>query len=245
LPDFTATRIEALGAEASYGSESRARNAREVLLRLVVEHASREALEIFARELGSVGLSCAPGTTGIYNGRPKPTPVVRLFTFFIGKRELGEPSFTTGDGAPARVAIPAGEPYPPPVSARAFGEDAIPVEPTIDVPLHRLAYARSGDKGDSSNIAIIAREPRFLPLIRREVTPERLVAHLGALVEGPAERFEAPGLYALNFLVQNALGGGGMASLRIDPQGKAYGQMTLEITIAAPASWVKSTEVER
>jgi hypothetical protein len=194
-------------------------------------------LEIFAREVGSVGLSCAPGTTGIYNGRPKPTPVVRLFTFFIDKRELGSPRVTIGGGAPLAVDIPPGSagsapPAPPPPPS---GD--IPGGPTIEVPLRRLAYARSGDKGDSSNVALIAREPRFLPLIRREVTPERLVRHLGALVEGPARRFEAPGLHALNFLIENALGGGGMASPRIDPQGKAYGQMTLEMTIAVPASW--------
>ena len=63
--------------------------------------------------------------------------------------------------------------------------------------------------------------------------------HFGHLVRGPAERFEAPGLNALNFVIANALGGGGMASLRIDPQGKAYGQMALEMTIATPLSWVE------
>jgi hypothetical protein len=64
-----------------------------------------------------------------------------------------------------------------------------------------------------------------------------MVAHFGHLVGGPAERFEAPGLHALNFLMADALGGGGMASLRIDPQGKAYGQMALEMTIPVPKSW--------
>jgi hypothetical protein len=63
------------------------------------------------------------------------------------------------------------------------------------------------------------------------------VAQLGGLVRGPAVRFEAPGLHALNFLIANALGGGGMASLRIDPQGKAYGQMVLEMTVPVPQSW--------
>jgi hypothetical protein len=77
-------------------------------------------------------------------------------------------------------------------------------------------------------------------LLRRELTPERVVQALGSLAEGPAQRFEAPGLNALNFLIENALGGGGMASLRIDPQGKAYGQMALEMPIAAPVSWVET-----
>jgi hypothetical protein len=237
IPDFTATHIEALGAEASYGANSAGRAAREVLLRLVVVHPSRDALEIFARELGSIGLSCAPGTTGIYTGRPKPTPVVRLFTFFLDKAVLGNPRLTIGDAAPVEIAVPSSGGY---ISNGPFAtpvEDAIPDGPTVTLPLSRLAYARSGDKGDSSNVAIIARAPAYLPLLKREVTPERVVAQLGHLVAGPAERFEAPGLHALNFLIQNALGGGGMASLRIDPQGKAYGQMVLEMPIAVPAAW--------
>jgi hypothetical protein len=70
------------------------------------------------------------------------------------------------------------------------------------------------------------------------------VEHLGHLVVGPAERFEAPGLNALNFLIRNALGGGGMASRRIDPQGKAYGQMALEMIIPVPRSWAQEIECE-
>jgi hypothetical protein len=235
LPDFTATHIEALGAEASYGAPTASR---EVLLRLVVQHPSRDALEIFAREIGSIGLSCAPGTTGIYNGRPKPTPVVRLFTFYLDKHVLGRPRMQIGDAPAAEIDVPFDGGYTKPPKPNSVGEtDGIPAEATVDMPLSRLAYARSGDKGNSSNVAIIARKPQYLPLLRREVTPERMVAHFGHLVGGPAERFEAPGLHALNFLMADALGGGGMASLRIDPQGKAYGQMALEMTIPVPKSW--------
>jgi hypothetical protein len=236
IADFTATHIEALGAEASYGTVLASR---EVLLRLVVQHPSRDALEIFAREIGSVGLSCAPGTTGIYSGRPKPTPVVRLFTFFLDKRTLGRPRVQIGDAEPIEIDLPFDGGYAPSLPNSTAPADGIPVEATVDLPLRRLAYARSGDKGNSSNVAIIARRPEYLPLLRREVTPERIVAQLGHLVGGPAERFEAPGLHALNFLIADALGGGGMASLRIDPQGKAYGQMALEMTIPVPKSWAE------
>jgi hypothetical protein len=237
LPDFTATHIEALGAEASYGPNAAGRLSREVLLRLVVVHPSRDALEMFARELGSIGLSCAPGTTGIYNGRPKPTPVVRLFTFFLDKSALGLPRVQVGDGPAVAVDVPFVGGYAAPQPNSLPADEPIPDGPTISLPLSRLAYARSGDKGNSSNIAIIARRPQYLPLLRREVTPERIVAQLGHLVGGPARRFEAPGLHALNFLIEDALGGGGMASLRIDPQGKAYGQMALEMTIPVPQEW--------
>jgi hypothetical protein len=235
IAPFKATHIEALGAEASYGEKSHARASREVLLRLVVVHDSREALEIFGRELGSIGLSCAPGTTGIYSGRPKPAPVVRLFTMFLDKSRLGNPKLTVADAAPVEVPVPMHGGYAPP--EKHHGEAAPQNAETVDVPLLKLAYARSGDKGNASNVAIFARKPEYLPWLRRILTPEAIVAQLSQLVNGPAERFEAPGLHALNFLIQNALGGGGMASLRIDPQGKAYGQMVLEMTVPAPKAW--------
>jgi hypothetical protein len=238
LPDFSGTHVETLGAEASYGPAAPGRASREVLLRVAVSHPSRDALEIFARELGAIPLSCAPGTTGIYTGRPRPTPVVRLFTFFIDKAELSRPAVRIGDAAPYEIAVPVDGGYVPPQLNSAPEIDGIPAGPTLDVPLVRLAYARSGDKANSANVAVIAREPRFLPLLRREVTPERIVAQLGHLVAGPARRYEAPGLHALNFVIEDALGGGGMASPRIDPQGKAYGQMTLEMIIPVPEAWL-------
>jgi hypothetical protein len=236
LPDFTATHIEALGAEASYGPASRARAAREVLLRLVVVHPDRRALDIFARELGSVGISFAPGTTGIYSGRPKPTPQIRLFTLFIDKAKLGHPTVSIGDDR-FEVEIPTGfaggaQAASPPTES--VSDDAPAALPSVEVPLMRVALARSGDKGDSANIAIIARDPAYVPVLRREVTAERMAEHFSGLVTGAVQRFEAPGLHAFNFLLQEALGGGGMASLRIDPQGKAYGQMALEMMVRVP-----------
>jgi hypothetical protein len=113
---------------------------------------------------------------------------------------------------------------------------------TIEVPLIRLALARSGDKGDTSNIAIIARHPDYVPFLRREVTARRMADHFRGLVAGPVERFEAPGLHAFNFLMQEALGGGGMASLRIDPQGKAYGPMALEMMVSVPFDLLRRVE---
>ena len=218
------------------------RESREVVLRVVVDHSSRHALETFAREVGSIGISFAPGTTGIFSGRPKPVPIVRLFTFFIDKSRLGRPRVQVGDGPVVEIEIPPGAD----VLAKPHNASAtpsfIPDEQNVEVPLSLLAYARSGDKGNSSNIAIIARKPKYLPLLRREVTGEKLLAQLGKLATGPVERFEAPGLIALNFLIGNALGGGGMASRRIDPQGKAYGQMALEMRVAVPLSWQKELE---
>ncbi len=250
LPDFTATHVEALGAEASYGAASRTRNSREVLLRLVAAHADAKCLDLFARELGSAGISFAPGITGIYNGRPKPAPLIRLFTFFIDKALLAPPRLWVGpQDLEIAVEVPhphpntSPQPQPQPSSAAAKAVATPPFRgPTVTVPLIRLAWARSGDKGNSSNIAIIARSPEFVDILRREVTAARMAEHFHHLVEGPVERFEAPGLHAFNFLMQNALGGGGMASLRIDPQGKAYAPMALEMEVAVPAEFMDRVE---
>ena len=108
--------------------------------------------------------------------------------------------------------------------------------------LRSLAVARSGDKGNSSNIAIIARDPDYVDLSAREVTPEKMASHFEGLVHGKVTRYEAPGLHAFNFLLEDALGGGGMASRRIDPQGKAFGQMALEMKIKVPRALAQELE---
>ena len=250
LPDFSATHIEALGAEASYGPHSRTRDSREVLLRVVVVHQEAKCLELFARELGSVGISFAPGTTGIYTGRPKPAPLIRLYTFFIDKSRLPPPSVQFQDalgaaaGADFTVAIPAGAPLPPTSRPAVVcpAADVVDSTDTVEVPLIRLAWARSGDKGDTSNIALIARDPAFVPILRAQVTAERMLKHFQHLVSGPVQRFEAPGIHAFNFLLEQALGGGGMASLRIDPQGKAYAPMALEMMVRVPAALLAAAD---
>jgi hypothetical protein len=234
LPDFTATHTEVLGSESAYGPKANARGVREVLLRLVVDHSEREAIDIFARELGSVGISFAQGTTGIFSGRPKPTPVVRLYTFFVEKAAMGSPQVQIGDDAPFAVAVPSTGGYAGAAAASGSVADIAADEASVDIDLRSLAVARSGDKANSSNIAIIARDPKYVSLIRREVTPEKMAAHFEGLVHGKVTRYEAPGLHAFNFLLEDALGGGGMASRRIDSQGKAFGQMALEMTIKVP-----------
>jgi hypothetical protein len=107
----------------------------------------------------------------------------------------------------------------------------------MKVPLSRIAHTRSGDKGDICNIGVIAWEDRYYPILLREVTPARVKAHFGALVEGEVERYELPNLAALNFLLHRALGGGGTVSLRTDAQGKTFGAalLSLEIEIAEEA----------
>ena len=101
----------------------------------------------------------------------------------------------------------------------------------MTIPLSRIAHCRSGDKGDVSNIGVIAYDERHYPLLVREVTADRVKAFFGALVKGEMERFELPNLGALNFVMHEALGGGGTVSLRVDAQGKTLGAALLRLEI--------------
>jgi hypothetical protein len=103
----------------------------------------------------------------------------------------------------------------------------------MKVPLARIAHCRSGDKGDIANIGVIAYRERHYPVLAREVTAARVQAFFGDRVKGPVERFELPNLGALNFVLHEALGGGGTVSLRLDAQGKTLGAALLRMEIEA------------
>lgn len=104
----------------------------------------------------------------------------------------------------------------------------------MKVKLHDIAHARSGDKGDSSNVGLFVLTDEAFDLIRREVTAARVKAHFGSIVRGEVERFELPNLRALNFLLHDSLGGGGSESLKNDAQGKTHGQALLLMEIEVP-----------
>jgi hypothetical protein len=241
LPDFRRADIEILGAEAAYGLHSRATAAREVVMKLGVEHSDQSALTIFAREIAPAGTSYAPGTTGFAGGRPKPQPVVRLFSFLLPKEKVG-PAVVEIDGR--RIAVPAASVNSPGTAGHRLGVGATSATmsertsdgnpTTMTVPLVRLVWARSGDKGDSANIGVIPRHPDLTAVLRRELTADRVKAWFAHLVTGEVERFEVPGIGGFNFLLHGALDGGGMASLRNDPLGKGFAQMLLDIDIEVP-----------
>ena len=101
----------------------------------------------------------------------------------------------------------------------------------MKIPLSKIAHARSGDKGDTSNIGVIAYQEKHYPILAREVTCERVKTFFGDLVKGNVERYELPNLGALNFLLHEALGGGGTLSLRVDAQGKTLGAALLRMEV--------------
>jgi hypothetical protein len=107
-------------------------------------------------------------------------------------------------------------------------------EARVKIPLSRIAHTRSGDKGDACNIGVIAYDESHYPILLREVTAERVKRHFGDMVKGEVERYELPNLCALNFILHQALGGGGTVSLRTDAQGKTFGAALLGLKIEAP-----------
>ncbi len=104
----------------------------------------------------------------------------------------------------------------------------------MKIQLVDIAHARSGDKGDTANVGIIALEPRWYDIIRRFVTRDSVARHFEGLIDGGVERFELPNLNALNFLLHGALDGGGTLSLKTDAQGKVYSTALLRMTIDVP-----------
>jgi hypothetical protein len=104
----------------------------------------------------------------------------------------------------------------------------------MKVRLLDIAHARSGDKGDTANVGVIALERRWYPLLERELTRERVAAHFAGMIDGDVERFELPNLGALNFLLHGALDGGGTLSLKTDAQGKVYSTGLLRMTLDVP-----------
>ena len=101
----------------------------------------------------------------------------------------------------------------------------------MKVQLLTLAHARSGDKGDTANIGLIALKPEYYPILVREVTAERVKAHFSEICHGEVERFELPNLGALNFLLHHSLGGGGTLSLKTDAQGKTLSSALLRMEV--------------
>ena len=102
------------------------------------------------------------------------------------------------------------------------------------LPLSKLAYARSGDKGDGSNVGVVAYSPEIYEYLKQELTSQRVKKHFGDICFGDVDRYEAPNLLALNFILHDSLGGGGSESLKTDAQGKTHGLGMLYMEMEVP-----------
>jgi hypothetical protein len=234
LGPFRATQLDVLGAESTYGPHARPTQTREVIVRIAASHVDRDALKLFVRELPQAGTGMAPGFATLVGGSPQPGSVVRLFSFVIDKTRVQAELDIEGE----RRAVSAPEVAPGPAEPPAQTEPTYPaIRSAHRLPLVALAHGRSGDKGNHSNIGILAREPRFVPVIGAALTADAVAGYMAHVLDpqhGRVTRYALPGCNGWNFLLENSLGGGGVASLRADPQGKAHAQQLLAFEVPVP-----------
>lgn len=231
-PPFNTTRCDVIG-DGGTGP---------AICRLLVDHPDRAGAELLVREQGSAISHMSVGTTLGLGASVRP---LQRITGFLIPKSMVTPTVTVDGGAvpfelSTEASTAAGE-----APAPAFPPAPDHVDPDETVPLIRLAWARSGDKGNLFNVAVIAREPRFLPYIAAALTPDAVGAHyrklLAAKTELPVERFSIPGLSALNFVVGNSMEGGILASTYLDPVAKGMAQLLLGLPIAVTADIVRQT----
>lgn len=256
LPAYSETHVEIVGSESMYGNASKAMQAREVVLKMAVKSVSKASLELFAREFAPAATSMAPGTTGFGQGRPSPSPVIRLFSFLEDKSKVPVRVMLDGrcvaawntDDIEANVALQVDRReqvrYQSPqdamleagvdarltaTAAKAWMDPHWPKISLIDI-----AHGRSGDKGNIANIGLIARRPEdwtWLLAVVDESMLRRVFAHRQPL---RIRRFPLQGIRALNLMLEGVLGGGGMASLHTDNLAKAYAQVLLGAQLPCP-----------
>ncbi|MDC5123726.1 DUF1446 domain-containing protein [Acinetobacter baumannii] len=235
VPPFSEKSVEILGIESTYGGHAQTLNSREVVVKIAVKHMFKEACMFFASEIAQASTGMAPALAGIVGGRPKASPVIKLFSFLIDKNQVNVEIDFEGKRYPVEIPQGVSTEQLPTLTA---GENAVYQGDEIEVPLIEIAHARSGDKGNHSNIGVIARKADYLPWIRAALTEQSVASYMQHVLDaekGRVIRYELPGLNALNFMLENALGGGGVASLRIDPQGKAFAQQLLDMPVKVPA----------
>lgn len=236
FPDFSETCVELIGDESHFGRRQAISGSREVAVKIAARHPDAEGLAILFRETIGLALGGPPGLTGFAGGRPKPSPVVRLFSFTLPKDEIVI-AVEIGDGQWMSLDPPREDGFDPAKLERPETPPAPSTEEElIEVPLIRLALGRSGDKGNKANIGVIARKPEYLPWIWAALSEQTVAGVFEHFLDGGVERYYLPGSHSINFLLHEVLGGGGIASLRNDPQGKGYAQILLAHPVPVPGS---------
>lgn len=241
-PDFVETRFEALGA-SHFDPNGDERSATEVVAKIGLKHKDPRAIGLYQLQAVAAGVSMAQGTTtlGGTGVSSKASPVMRVFSLLIPKTSLTCEVVVDNDRFP--VAVPTSGGFPGSASLRLSPlPSASPQGELETVPLLRLCWARSGDKGNLANVGLVARRREYLPLLRHLITADRVKAYFSKRVRGKVERFEMPGIGAMNFLLHDCLGGGGMASLHSDPLAKTFGQVLLLMKVDVPKAWGLAAE---
>jgi hypothetical protein len=240
LADYRDVSIEVIGGEATYGPHSRTEASREVVVKIAAKHDNKDALALLGREIAPMSTGGVVGMTGGFGaGRVSPSPVIRMFSCLVPKSQVPVTVEIDGRQIPMQEGARAGG-----FDAKSLPVEAPPAKPvagaTETVPLIALAYGRSGDKGDNANIGIFARKPEYQSILDAEVTEEAVAKYFAHRINGKVSRWRLPGINGFNFLLRQALGGGGMASLKADPLAKAFAQMLLDMPVRVPANLART-----
>ena len=237
--DYVDVSVEIIGDESHWGESARYVRSREVAVKIACRHEDRRATDLLMRELAGVGLGAPPGFCAFAGTRPKSSPVIRLFSVLVDRKLVDVQVHTAEQSVPFNMDMSA-ELL---TATQAVGSvSEFPAMPDTDanlveVPLEQLAWARSGDKGDKANIGVMARKSDFFPWIVAILTESYVASRFSHfMASSEIDRFVLPGLPALNFVLHNVLGGGGIASLRNDPQAKGFAQILLDTPVKVPES---------
>jgi hypothetical protein len=229
LENFTGTSFDIIGSNSIYGPKNSNTETKEIVLRIVATHVNKEALMIFSKEMAQAVTGMAAGVINYLGGRPRISPSIHLFSFLLPKNQIEIKLITENKTIPVRISTTRvykkTQKNTPSTKQNNFNKKE------YVTPLINLAYARSGDKGDHANIGIIARKESYFHFIENALNPSSVSQFFEHVVKGDVFKWNLPGIKGINFLLKNSLGGGGMASLNIDPQGKAYAQQLLEYPI--------------
>jgi len=230
--DFLETRIETIGCGQFFRQDNQGR---ECFLRLGVRHKNRKAMGLVSREWAASGTSFAQGQCG-GGGAFNVTPVISAFLFVVPKDGIANRVIVEGKEKIVEVSTKGGFQRSASESTVAVPAQA-PDGLTVRLPLLDLCWARSGDKGNYANIGLIARLPEYLPVLRQQVTTERVREWFAHNIKGDVKRFDLPGSSSMNFLLHDTLGGGGTSSLHSDGLAKTYGQVLLQMEVECPVEW--------
>lgn len=238
-PDYDEVLVEVMGDESLFGVEARKAGARDVALKVAVKHRDQRAAGLILKEMTGHGLAAPPGLSGFAGGRPAPSPVARLFSLLVPKASV--PIRLIMEGEEITLGSESGTRFDPATIKRPVLPDTLkPGGDMVYVPLVRLAFARSGDKGDNANIGVLPRRAQYADFIWNALTEAEIERRFAHYLKGKVQRFFMPGTGAINFVLHNVLGGGGVASLRNDPQAKGYSQILLQTPIPVPRAIAES-----
>ncbi len=236
LPEYEDTLVEAVGANATWGPLSPSQEAPEVMARFGVRDHDKAKVREFSKMLPAMVLSGPPGV-GVIGGRPPVQDVVAYWPCLI-PRDLCEADVVVmGGGDRVETSVPfegstgVGRVEPSGDASGDRGDTPALSGEMVTVKLAALAHGRSGDKGDTCNIGVIARHSALYPWLVETVTAKRVKEAFEGIAFGEVERFEVANIDAVNFLLHECLGGGGTLSLHIDAQGKTYSHALLSIDV--------------